>query len=192
MKKFSKLNESYNTNIANKVKRNWSYQITDGDHAGEVIWSHRSVAVCSVVLANINNQLCILANKRGEGAADFQGFWNMPCGYVEYNTTTEEAASLEVFEETTIDIPSDYFKMFNINSKPTENRQNITIRYICDLRENNDVDLTINKSKMNINGGEENEVDDIKWIPIEEVNKYKWAFEHDKLIDEVLKFLKVV
>jgi 8-oxo-dGTP pyrophosphatase MutT (NUDIX family) len=31
-------------------------------------------------------------------------------------------------------------------------------------------------------GGEENEVDEIKWIPLDEINNYEWAFSHADLI----------
>jgi hypothetical protein len=31
-------------------------------------------------------------------------------------------------------------------------------------------------------GGEKDEVEDIKWIPIDEVHNYKWAFNHKKTI----------
>ena len=29
-----------------------------------------------------------------------------------------------------------------------------------------------------LKGGEANEVDDVKWIPIEDIDKYEWAFNH--------------
>ena len=35
-------------------------------------------------------------------------------------------------------------------------------------------------------GGETNEVSDIKWIPIEDINKYQWAFNHKETIYQYL------
>lgn len=44
--------------------------------------------------------------------------------------------------------------------------------------------MTLNANSTN-RGGEQREVDRVEWIPIESINNYQWAFEHDKMIEEL-------
>lgn len=62
--------------------KNYPITIETGEHAGETVWVHRSIAVAGFIFCRINNEWCVLANQRGEGAPDFQGYWNCPCGYL--------------------------------------------------------------------------------------------------------------
>ena len=71
---------------------------------GKEYWVARNVAVVCFVFAPINGEWCVLANQRGKGTPDFQGLWNAPCGYLDYNETTKEAAKREVYEETGIQL----------------------------------------------------------------------------------------
>lgn len=32
-----------------------------------------------------------------------------------------------------------------------------------------------------------NEVEQVKWIPVKDISNYKWAFNHDKIITEMIK-----
>lgn len=41
-----------------------------------------------------------LANKRGTETPDFQGYWNCPCGYIDFDETEEDAVCREIMEET--------------------------------------------------------------------------------------------
>ena len=70
------------------------------EHEGKIYWISRSMAVVCFVFAYIDGRWCVLANQRGEGTPDFQGYWNAPCGYLDYNETLEQAAIREVYEET--------------------------------------------------------------------------------------------
>lgn len=156
-----------------------NFQVTSVED-GKKYWISRSCAVAAFIFAYIKDEsLCVLANKRGKGAADFQGYWNCPCGYIDFDETAEQAASREIFEETGYVINHSNLTLCNVNSSPTENNQNITLRFggiynIEDLRYVNPI------------GGEENEVDEVKWILIKDINQYKWAFNHDKLILTIL------
>lgn len=51
--------------------KNYPIKIETGEHAGETVWVHRSIAVVGFVFCKINNEWCVLANQRGEGAPDF-------------------------------------------------------------------------------------------------------------------------
>lgn len=83
-------------------------------------WISRSVAVIAYIFYHniINNKLFVLADKRGQGTPDFQGYWNCPCGYLDFDETLSEAASREVFEETGYVIDPNYLQMIGISQLP--------------------------------------------------------------------------
>lgn len=149
-------------------------------YRGKEYWYSRSVATTPFVFCkNENNEYCVLANKRGIGTPDFQGLWNVPCGYLEFNVNGEENCQKEVFEETNVKVPIEKFKFLGVNTNPTENKQNVSIRYYAIL------DGNINDYKLNDENSEKNEVEDIKWIPLNEVKNYEWAFNHNLIINEI-------
>lgn len=41
----------------------------------------------------------------------------------------------------------------------------------------------------NDRGGEEDEVEAIGWIPVDTVDNYKWAFGHDEIIKDFVKWM---
>lgn len=65
-----------------------------------------------------------------------------------------------------------------INDNPKETRQNVTFRYVGLLGEKVE-DLS---NQLNDAHSEKNEVEDIKFIPIEDIDNYAWAFNHENLI----------
>lgn len=149
---------------------------------GEVEWVARNIAALVMVLGyNKQDELHVLANKRGPKTPDpeFRGYWCMPCGYLDYNERIREAAVREVFEETGVKLSPKNLILFYINDIPEEDkRQNVTFRYRCTIKE------AIENIKLTDKNSEDKEVSDIKWIPIDEINNYKWAFNHDKIIIE--------
>lgn len=150
------------------------------EHDGKKYWYSRSVAVLGMVIGiDENKQLYVLANKRGKNTPDYQGCWCMPCGYLDFGETTEEAIARETFEETGVKLDVNEFYLHSIDSIP-EDRQNVTIRY----KTKNPID--IDKYKLTSENSEEREVDDIKWIRLTDINKYKWAFNHDELIEKYI------
>jgi hypothetical protein len=62
----------------------------------------------------------------------------------------------------------------------TANRQNVTFRFYAEIEDKLAEDFTFSKAN---NEGEE--VGKIAWIPIEDVDKYEWAFNHKKRIYEI-------
>lgn len=149
---------------------------------GQTYWISRSVAVVGFVFARINKDLCILANKRGEGTPDFQGKWNVPCGYLDFNETGEEGCVREIFEETGVKINPEDMTFIQVNTDPVHsNRQNVSLRYRTYIpsKELKNIEFTTKNS-------ESNEVDDVKWIPIKNIDDYEWAFNHDDLIKTMM------
>lgn len=157
-----------------------NYQIEGKD--GKMYWVHRAIAVSAFVFkSDIDNNWYILANKRGKGTPDFQGYWNCPCGYLDWEETLAEACAREVKEECGIDIPASKFIQFAINDSMDANLQNVTIRHYVSLAEGRDnTDIGIGTE------GEKDEVEEVKWIPVTEISQYKWAFGHDKVIKKLM------
>lgn len=151
---------------------------------GREYWISRSVAVLGVVKAiDRNGNKYVLAEQRGTGTPDpeYVGYWCLPCGYVDYNETCKQAIAREVKEETGINIHPENFELIEINDNPFEDkRQNITFRFRTELKGYiNDFELTDKFSEIN-------EVMNIKWIDLREINNYKWAFNHKTLIKKLI------
>ena len=145
-------------------------------------WYSRSMATALFVFCkNKKNQWCVLASERGKEAADFVGYWNCPCGYLDFDETTKNCARRECFEETGVDIDPATIKFVSYEDDPvTANRQNVTFRFYVEIEHKLAEDFTFSRAN---NEGEE--VGKIAWIPIEEVEKYEWAFNHKKRIYEI-------
>ena len=155
-----------------------NFSIIDS-RTGREYWISRSVSV--VILATVSDEY-VLAVQRGSGTPDpeYVGAWSLPCGYVDFDETTRETAARELFEETGLDILPERFEPIGIMDDPNKDkRQNICIRYKLDLSDYSVEELT---EKLTSDNSEENEVSDIRFIPIWQVPAYKWAFNHDKLI----------
>ena len=148
---------------------------------GHTFWISRSIAVVGFIYGydNDGNEY-ILAVQRGTGTPDpeFVGCWCLPCGYLDYDETIEEALKREVFEETGLTLKDSYFNtLLDINSDPkSDKRQNVTFRYESIVRD------PITELELTAKNSEKNEVADIKWIPTDEIDNYKWAFNHNELI----------
>lgn len=159
------------------MEKNWSYKIPDGPHAGKTLWSGRYCAVAAFVFRRIDGIWSILANLRGSGTPDYQGCWNAVCGFLEANENAQQGCSREIFEETGYEIkPEKFLQVYTQTDPETSNNGNVTLRHIAILFEH---ELDAPKKPE---GGEENEVEDVKWIPIDEIYNYKWAFNHEKTI----------
>lgn len=172
------------------MEKNWSYKITDPNHPkyGATLWSGRYCAVTGIVIRYIynpmqgKNNIYILANLRGPGTPDYQGYWNMPCGFLERNESGEEGVAREIFEECGLEILPGEFDLYGVETDPVKsNNGNVTIRYIS-IDEVSDLPEL---KYTNING-EDGEVESVKWINIRDIKNYKWAFGHKELIDKAI------
>ncbi len=159
---------------------------------GRLIWLSRSVAVAVSVMVLVEKEPHILVNLRGTGVPDAQGLWNLPCGYLDYDETTAEAAIREVWEEcgvnllqlqegATVEFLS---KPWDINSEPTNSKQNVTVHHGL-LTE-----LPQLPSVSNVNN-EPNETADIRWLPLDEVQQLAFAFNHQGRIRKYIEHLAV-
>ena len=144
-------------------------------------WVSRSVAVVGFIFCkDQKGKWYVLANQRGNNAPDFKHHWNCVCGYLDYDENANEAIKREVWEETGLDILRHTFIPYFVNSSKYENRQNVTIRFYNIL--NGDITKWSNFSFEN---NEPGEVANIRWIAIDDIDEYTWAFDHDAIIKDV-------
>ena len=142
----------------------------------KTIYSGRFCAVSGFIFAIVDGRYSILVNLRGQGTPDYKGCWNAPCGYLEKCENSKQGIQRETFEECGFFIDLDDIKIIDVETDPEEcNNGNVTIRHRAFLGK-------INPFHVKPEGGEENEVDSIKWVPIDEIDNYKWAFNHLSVI----------
>ena len=150
------------------------------EHEGKIYWISRAIGVAGYIFC-YDDELKILANKRGSGTPDFQGYWNCPCGYLDFDETTAQACSREIKEETNLYINPKSLVLYNVEDDPSANKQNVTFRYYTfDKAE------AFASQRIYAKGEEENEVDDVKWIPIREIDNYQWAFNQKRTIVDIV------
>lgn len=160
--------------------KNWSYTIKEGEHAGKTLWSGRYCAIAAFVFCKLDGVWHVLANKRGSGTPDFQGVWNCPCGFLEADETAEGGCNRETYEETGYIIPTSEFNLVGVETDPAVcNNGNVTLRYVAVLDKP--------PVKGIPTGGEKDEVDEVKWIPVAEIVDYEWAFNHKRLIYDIFQ-----
>ena len=156
---------------------------------GKEYWVSRSVAVAVSIYTFIGGKLCILANKRGTGLPGQHfsnpGKWNVVSGFIDYNETLKEACIREVHEETGLDISNVELRRMMIDDSPKRSGQVILFRYIG-FYYNLDKKITLTNKYA-----EPKEVDDVKFIPIDELDNYDWTSEnHKEKIKEYGEYIK--
>lgn len=188
IKKFEEMEE---TPMVFKNRQNTAHKLENG----EVVWDSRSVAVAGVIFAWKTDEMYphVLVSKRGPKAADFVGKWNVVCGYLDKDESGTEAMIREVWEEvglnlvkimnSGVDMVEHMEQPWFVNHKPSENRQNVTLRFgLCF-----DVDSKKDFPKLTtVHNEVDGEVEDPQWIPFEEIDNYEFAFGHDEVIKDYL------
>ena len=126
----------------------------------------------------INNDWEILACKRGQGCEFNKGLWNVPGGFIDFNEDAASCALRELKEETGVVIdPIEVF--FNrLDTEPHGKRQTMVASHYARFVEEDtqDWDFTTKYS-------EPDETEEIKWIPLSDINKYKWTRGQLELIE---------
>lgn len=157
---------------------------------GRELWVSRSVAVVVCVVLVVKHHPYILINRRGIGVPDFQGYWNLPCGYLDYDENTSQAAMREVWEECGVNLftilpeaEASYFDTpWDVNSEPNFSKQNVTIHHGLVATRN---ELPPVSNAYN----EPNETMDIRWQPLDKIKELEFAFNHHlriaKFVDHV-------
>ena len=166
--------------------KNWSYKITEGEHAGETLWSGRYCCVAGFIFSHTNgDNVKVLAVKRGKSCPDFQGLWCCPCGFLEADESGEEGTVRETYEETGYEFPIRDFELFDVETDPMLcNKAHVTLMYSCVIPQYQVSDY-LDEDWLTF----DSECEDVKWIPVDEISKYEWAFGHDKIINKLMSIL---
>jgi len=167
---------------------------------GRVVWESRSVAVNGVILINVEDfddpGPYALVAERGPKAADFRGLWNNVAGYLDYDESGTEAIIRETWEEVGINLHNlidqailvhnvDIQHPWHTETDPLNNdKQNVSLRYgVYTTQKWFPVLSTANNELPG-------EVGKMKWVHLNELHWYKWAFDHDKVIRAYYEFVK--
>lgn len=166
----------------------------------KVIWDNRSPAVECTILMNILSsfqQTYVLASKRGPNAADFQGYWNLICGYLDWDETGSDAIIREVWEEVGLNlremmtssgnviVRNDLHSPWDVITNPWAHLQNVSLRYGIYFISEGFPKLSTKNNEV------DGEVSELLWMPIQDINKYKWAFDHNQVIRNYLEINKI-
>jgi len=153
---------------------------------GKIVWESRSVAVVGVVFGKYKGEIYVLMEKRSQ-IMDQPGKWCLPCGYLDWDENGWQCLTREIYEETSLFIPEyDHYlinrnkrRPFFVNTETNENRQNIALTYgmVFDF-----VDGLPIRNVPNA------EIDEIRWVKLNDVNGLSVAFEHDRRICQAEKY----
>ena len=181
---------------------NCSYLVELPKGKEKTVWESRSVAIngCIIIFLPNHKTPYVLASRRGPNSADYQGMMNLIAGYLDWDETGTEALYREAWEEVGLDLKrfafpegedagwydiatNDLLNPWQVETDPNNsNRQNVSLRYgfICRLKEPRFPDLSLANNEV------DGEVSEAWWMPVNEINKHEWAFNHDKVIKDYL------
>jgi len=170
-------------------RENKCYHTEDGE-----IWKSRSAAVVGMILMKHQGEIYTILGKRGPAVPNAVGQWCMPCGFLDYDETLEDAVVREIWEESGFNV----YKALNeyeilhdqmdfpwrIHSQPEDEQQNVSHHYALYLS----TEPTLYRETEELppltfeNNPKIGEVDEVKWVNIKELIDYDCAFEHDSII----------
>lgn len=165
------------------------------------IWLSRACAVVAhVMLYDTNSkQWYVLLGQRGTGTPDFQGYWGLPCGYLDWDETLSQGMVREVWEECGLHLPSlrdseqfgwsqnscindteNYHETpWAIADTPRGEKQNVSMHYGIFFSWQGPTLPQLSDAYA-----EPNEVSGIEWVPIDKALNMELAFNHAKRIKE--------
>ena len=155
-------------------------------HESKEHWISRSCAVVGVVTIYINEAEYVLIVKRGTGG-DNVGKYCLPCGYIDWNENGHDAFIREVYEECDLDlhyyhnydrhdIINNEVQPYYVSTNPKNNKENITLYFTSHLRGIGVLPPISNKNC------EKDEIDEVLWMNLDDVDKYDFCFGHDEII----------
>lgn len=170
-------------------KKNWTIK----DENGKEQWISRSIVVVPLVIKIKGYKIFTLIEKRGD-AVSHTGEWCVPCGYLDWGESLEDACVREVHEETGVKLSQFDCHFIGVNSDPNESRQNVSMRYVCLCNQGAEINTNEIETKdevelvdwLELGQFEPNGVLALSWEKINGVDS-KWAFNHNHLIVDVLK-----
>lgn len=160
------------------VKRNFKVRMVED---GKEYWISPSVVAVSVVFINDydNRVRYVLANKRGSGAGECKHMWSLASGFLEFNEEVKDCAVRELYEETGLKLNKNQLDFIEYIDLPDKGQ--VSFRFLANL-DMRTTDLTGLGPDSKSRGGEDGEVEDVELIPLLDIDKYEWAFNHKNII----------
>lgn len=166
------------------------------------IWISRACAVVAHVMLfdTSAQQWYVLLGQRGSGTPDFQGYWGLPCGYLDWDESLTQGMVREVWEECGLYLPGlgqaeqlvwsqnscindaeDYRETpWIIADTPRGEKQNVSMHYAILFSWRGPALPELSDAYA-----EPNEVAGIEWVPLEKALQMELAFNHVKRIKEL-------
>lgn len=161
-------------------KPNW--QATDQD-VKDGRWISRSCTVLAIPFFHTSDgDTYVPLGQRSDKMPDYQGYWGLPCGYLDWDEPLLDCVRREVFEELGLELevtdvsPQPDFVM----SHPLgDSRQNVTFRFIIHKFVAPDEALPLLKPGP--------EVSQASWVDVLSLNQRILAFNHSDVIRWALR-----
>jgi 8-oxo-dGTP pyrophosphatase MutT (NUDIX family) len=166
---------------------------------GRAFWVSRSCAVIAEICMfnRDDGHWYILLAKRGGATPDFQGYWGLPCGYLDWDETLCDALIREVWEECDLFLPaiaknaqfvrsSSSFIMIDVETKdtpwriydtPDKGKQNLGFHYAILFGWAGMPFPAL--SNINVGAGE---TEDLDWVKVDQAMSMQLAFNHQLAI----------
>jgi 8-oxo-dGTP pyrophosphatase MutT (NUDIX family) len=175
-------------------RHNEKVHTTDGR---TVYIARASSVVAEVCLYDaVNDNWHILLMQRGVAAPDFNGYWCLPCGYLDWDETLCQAMIREVYEESglllteLVQSPNFSYSSSKVISgegsetpwliydEPETKRQNLAFHYATLFGWKGEPYPVLSRL-------DEAEVADVKWMPMQEAMTLQLAFGHENRINQL-------
>lgn len=168
--------------MAERKRENFAFE-----HEGLTYWYSRSLTTVGYVFCKgKSGKWCVLANKRGPGCPTDIGKWNVPCGYIEHGTNAVDNCLKEIKEESGLVLMPENLIYLWTDTRPDDGKQNMDMTFYAVLPDK------CSSYKLSDEYSEPDEVSDIKWIPINELDDYEFAFNQKTRIYEIYyKYIKI-
>ena len=146
------------------------------EHNGEELWYSRSLACNLVIIAADSNgeNPKVLACKRGQGCEFNKGLWNVPGGFIDFNEDAKFCAIRETYEETGLKIDDRFVHFLYLDTEPRSYRQTMIASHYAFFLNNE-----VKEWKFSTDHCEPGEVEEIRWIPLDEIDQYCWTNQQE-------------
>lgn len=144
---------------------------------GKMYWVSRSNTISLYVFAyDRNGRMYVLASKRGPKASSGSGMWNIVAGFLDYGYSLEDTAVKECWEETGVKVNKD--DLINAGTNSSNVNREVNTRFILLMKD------LVENHPTSIANCEDGEVSEAKWIPVDEVQKYRfWGKQGESIIE---------
>lgn len=135
-----------------------------------MIYKKPSVTV-DILIINENREFILIKRKNDP----YKDFWAIPGGFVDYGETVENAAIREALEETNINV--ELINIVGVYSNPNRDPRGHTISIVFLASGNME------------NMKADSDAKDINIFSINDLNKIKIAFDHEKILNDSLNLI---